>query len=93
LLAVAPNTARRMALSVIRIIGSVVSNACPLASRGLAQRLLFEDLLVVLDALAVERRVSSLRRRRWSAPSSANTERTEIRLRLGWMLPTSSMWR
>ncbi|CFS20379.1 Uncharacterised protein [Mycobacterium tuberculosis] len=34
---------------------------------------------------------SSRRRRRWSSPSSANTEpEPNIRLRLGWMLPSSS---
>ena len=46
---------------MIRFIGSRVSNSVPSGQVGaLAQRLLLDDLLVVLDALAVERRREQL---------------------------------
>ena len=57
-----------------------------------AQRLLLDDLLVVLDALAVKRRGEQLAAVAVLIPSSANTEPgPKIRLRLGWTLIRSSV--
>ena len=89
----APNTARRIAFSVIRIIGSRVSNCVPsgqfAVSRSVSSSTIFSKFLMLLPWKGG---VSNLRRLRWSAPSSAKTEPApSIRLRLGWMLPTSSV--
>ena len=82
-----------MTFSVIRFIGSSVAELVALRPVGaLAQRLLLDDLLVVLDALAVERRGEQLAAGAVLSPSSAKTEPgPKILLRLGLTLIRSSV--